>query len=257
MAGSKEGANGKASSAGFEFSTDCFYNGRVSVHQHQNGYRFSIDAILLAGVAVPEAGNRVMDVGTGCGIIPLLLAHDRKDLVIYGVEMQKPLADLAMQNVRDNHKEDTITIICEDIRRLKFDRIEKPLDLMVSNPPYRTVDSGRLNADNEKAVARHEITMALKDVVIAARRFLKVSGRLKVIYPADRLVDLICEMRMAGIEPKSLQVVYSDGASPAKLVIAEGVKGGGAEVKVLPPLYIYKADGTYTPAVEKMMAGDY
>ena len=236
-------------------TTDRFFNGKIIVKQHKTGYRFSIDAILLAAFANPGKGDRVMEVGTGCGIIPLLLAYRNKVLKIYGVEIQKALAELAVENVALNGLQDRIEIIPGDIKRLKFDRIHQPVDLMVSNPPYRSVDSGKINPDTQKARARHEISVTLPDILDAGRRFLKISGRLVIIYPAERAVDLIKGMREFGIEPKFIQMIYSYENAPAKFVIIEGIKGGGAEVKIAPPLYIYNADGTYTAAVEKMMAG--
>ena len=237
------------------FTTDRFYNGRVFVKQYKTGYRFSIDAILLAGYANPKTGDHVMDVGTGCGIIPLLLAFKNHDLKIFGIEIQKELAELAEENVGQNKLRDQIEIIHGDIRNLNFNRISKPLDLMISNPPYRSIDTGKINPDSQKARARHEITIELTDVIHAARRFLKISGRLVMIYPAKRAVDLIAKMRKLGIEPKKVQMVYSHENSPAKLMMVEGIKGGGPEVKVAPPLYIYKQDGSYTKAVEEMMEG--
>ena len=238
-----------------EYTADRFYNGKVFVKQHKIGYRFSIDAILLAGYADPKPGDRVMDVGTGCGIIPLLLAFKCNDLKIYGIEIQKALADLAIENVVENKLQDQVDIISGDIRNLKFDKIGKPLDLMVSNPPYRPVDSGKINPDSQKAQARHELSLELADVIHAARRFLKISGRLVMIYPAERAVDLISKMREFGIEPKMIRMIHSCENTPAKLIIVEGIKGGGPEVKIAPPLYIYNDDGSYTEAIENMMAG--
>ncbi len=183
----------------------------------------------------------------------MILAHHHKKIKVYGVEIQKELACIASENVKENHMEDQITILCLDMKDLKQNMISGPADLIVCNPPYRKAKSGRMNPDEQRAVARHEIKVKLNDVIETARRMLRTSGRFVMIYPAERLVDIISQMRSAGIEPKFFRMIYSDLSSEAKLILVEGIKGGRLGAKIGPPLLIYQKDGSYTDEVKDMM----
>jgi len=231
---------------------DTFFNGKVSVSQSRNGYRFSIDSVLLAGHIKTYPGDRILDMGTGSGIISLILAYRNPRVNIYGIEIQKSLADIAVLNVRNNDFKDRIKILCADIKSLDAAMISGPVDIVVSNPPYRKAKSGRINPDNQRALARHEIDITLADIIKAANRLLNVSGKLIIIYPSERTADIVTQMRSSGIEPKRLRFVYSKSGSESKLVIAEGVKGGRTGAKVLSPLFIYRDDGKYTDEVNGM-----
>jgi len=233
-------------------TTGTFFNGNISVKQNRNGYRFSIDAVLLAGHVKTNSGDRILDIGTGSGIISLILAYRNPQINIYGVEVQKNLADIATLNVRDNNIEDRVKVLCADIKNLNADMISGPLDIVVSNPPYRKAESGRVNSDNQRAIARHEIDITLKDIIKAASRLLYVSGRLIIIYPSERIADMVTQMRLSGIEPKAFRFIYSKSNSESKLVIVEGVKGGRTGAKIVSPLVIYNDDGIYTDEVNRM-----
>jgi len=237
-------------------TTDTFFNGRLQVKQNRLGYRFSIDAVLLAGHIRLRPGDKVLDLGTGCGIIPLILAHRHKKIKVYGIEIQKELADIAAENVKENHMEDRIVILCCDMKELKHDMVSGPVDLIVCNPPYRKAGTGRMNPDQQKAVAKHEIKVNLNDVIETARCMLRTSGRFVIIYPAQRITDTLTQMRSNGIEPKFFRIIYSDLNSEAKLILVEGIKGGRPGTKIGPPLIIYckdGKDGSYTDEVKKMM----
>lgn len=233
-------------------TTGTFFNGRIRVYQDRSGYRFSIDAVLLAYHARPRPGDIIIDLGTGCGIIPLIMAYRNPDINIFGVEIQKELADIAALNVEKNDMSGCITILCQDMKRLKHDAVSGPVDLVLSNPPYRKTRSGRINPDQQRAVARHELEITLYDVVTTAYRMLKVSGKFLTIYPAERMTDIITEMRSVGIEPKSLRIIYSYRDSEAKLIFLEGIKGGRPGLKIAPPLIIYNKNGSYTEKIKKM-----
>ena len=234
-------------------TTDTFFNGRLQVKQNRSGYRFSIDAVLLAGHIRLRPGDKVLDLGTGCGIIPLILAYHHKKIKVYGVEIQKELADIASGNVKENRMEDRITILCRDMKELKHDMVSGPVDLIVCNPPYRKTKSGRMNPDEQRAVARHEIKVKLNDVIETARRMLRTSGRFVMIYPAQRMIDMLTQMRSNCIEPKFFRMIYSDLNSEAKLILVEGIKGGRPGAKIGPPLIIYCKDGSYTDELKDMM----
>ncbi len=231
---------------------DTFFNGRIKVKQDPYGYRFSIDSILLACHAKPRPGDKVVDLGTGCGIIPLILAYREPNLNIFGIELQNELADIASSNVKENHMDSTITIFCKDMKELKNDMISGPVDLIVSNPPYRKAESGRINPDMQRAIARHEITVCLDDITKTVRRVLRTAGRFITIYSAERITDLLTHLRISGIEPKSLRMIHSGAETEAKLILVEGIKGGHPGVKIGPPIIIYDEKGAYTQEVQEM-----
>jgi len=245
-----------------ETTEDTFFEGRIRVRQHREGYRFSIDAVILAhhaaalgsdsGNGVSKRPRHVLDLGTGCGIIPLIIASRRPMDRITGVEIQDELSLLAQENVRRNGMEDRITILHRDLKRIKNIDISAPVDLVVSNPPYRSIGSGRMNLQSQRAVARHEIRVALPDVIMAAARLLDISGRFAAVFPAERLVTLFLEMQTVGIEPKFLRLVHSRRDVGAKLALVGGMKGGRPGLSVAPALVIYRRDGSYTEAMAGM-----
>ncbi len=213
---------------------DPFLDGRLNIIQSRSGYRFSIDALLLASFAGVRRGDLVVDLGTGCGIIPLVLLCSSEAGRVIGLEIQDGLAHQACRNARLNGLETRMFVVRGDLRRPPLR--DGTFDLMVSNPPYRKAKSGRINPDRERAIARHEIQACLDDVLQAARILLKKKGRLAVIYPAERSSDMLIRMRGAGLEPKRLQFVYPVPESEARLVLVEGVMGGRPGLKVLPPI---------------------
>lgn len=234
---------------------DHFFNGHIVLTQPKTGYRFSIDAVILAHLVCPAPGETVLDLGTGCGVIPIMLAYRNPDIQLLGIEIQRPLFDLARQNVADNGMTSRIRIIGRDIGDLALADIGGPVDLVVTNPPYRKLDSGRINADSQRAIARHELKIDLDTLLQTARRMLNKSGRFGVIYPSVRTVDLLSAMRSSGLEPKTLTMIHSNPASSARLVAVAGVKGGRPGMEVGPPLHLYQDDGTYTPALDAMFSG--
>ena len=233
-------------------TTDTFFNGKLHVSQEVSGYRFSIDAIILANHTDVRAGDRLIDLGTGCGIIPLILAYRHPDIRVYGIEIQKDLAELAVANVNANNMQDRIRLICRDMRELKPDLIDGPVDVIVCNPPYRKPDSGRLNPDPQRAVARHELKVSLTDVLQTVRRLLRTAGRFVTIYTAERAAELLSQMRVHGIEPKFLRLIHSQVDADAKLILVSGKSGARPGVIIGPPLIIYNNAGDYSAEVQKM-----
>lgn len=233
-------------------TADAFLNGNIRIMQNKTGYRFSIDAILLASHVDTHPGDKVVDIGTGCGIIALMLAYRDPEIKVYGIEVQKSLSVLAALNVKDNNMQDRVIIICSDVKDLKKSAISGPADIVVCNPPYRKAKSGRINPDNQRAFARHEIKITLPDIIKTAGSLLRVSGRFIMIYPSERIADIITNMRLSGIEPKYLRFIYSKKNAESKLVIVEGVKGGRPGSTIAPPLVIYRDDGSYTDDVGRM-----
>jgi len=233
-------------------TSDAFINGNILIKQNRRGYRFSIDAILLAYHVDAHPGDRVIDIGTGCGIIAILLAYRNPEIKVLGIEIQKSLSVLASLNVKNNNMESRIEIICADVKDLKKSAISGPADIVVCNPPYRKVKSGRVNPDKQRAFARHEIKITLPDVLKAAAGLLRISGNFIMIYPSERIADIITCMRSSGIEPKYFRFIYSKKDAESKLVIVEGVKGGHPGATIVPPLVIYHDDGSYSDEVGGM-----
>jgi tRNA1Val (adenine37-N6)-methyltransferase len=225
----------------------------MRLKQPRSGYRFSIDAILLASAVTPRMRERVVDLGTGCGIIAMLLAFRRPDLRVWGVELQAGLAALAAENIRDNGWSERVTILQEDLRVLGPERFGAPVDRVVANPPYRRAKTGRVNPDGQRALARHEIAVTLPELMAAVKRILKTRGRLHLIYTAERTAELLGCMRTHGIEPKRLRPIHSRAGEDAALVLVESVKAGRPGLKLSPPLVVHGADGRYTDEVEAVL----
>jgi tRNA1Val (adenine37-N6)-methyltransferase len=233
-------------------TADTFFDGKLHVTQDASGYRFSIDAIVLASHTDVRSGERLLDLGTGCGIIPLILTYRNPNITAFGIEIQEDLAELAILNVKANHMQNRITVLRQDMRDLKPDMISGPVDLVVCNPPYRKPNSGRLNPDAQRAIARHELKVSLADVLQTARRMLRTAGRFVTIYTAERIVELLSQMRTEGVEPKFMRSIHSQLDTEAKLILVDGVKGAQPGARLGPPLIIYDTDGEYSKEVQGM-----
>ena len=233
-------------------TTDTFFNGCIKVNQNRSGYRFSIDAVLLAWHAGPRPDDTVLDLGTGCGIIPMILAYRYPGIKVYGIELQTDLADIAKLNIEENKMDDRVLIRCMDMKLLNHGITSGPVDMVVCNPPFRTARSGRINPDQQRAIARHEIKTTLQDVIQTAHTMLGTSGRFVIVYPAERITDILSQMRATGIEPKWIRMIHSEKNTNAKLMLIEGKKGGRPGLKIRPALIIYRKNGTYSDEIEKM-----
>ena len=226
------------------------FDGRLRLYQQKKGYRFSIDAVLLGSFAASRASGAVIDLGTGCGILPVMLSRCGALTRIVGLEIQNDLADLARKNVSYNNCGDRVSIARADLRQVRSLFGAEEFDTVITNPPFYRRDSGRINPDSQKAAARHELNGTLGDFLSAAAFLLKQTGRLVAVYLSSRAADLIAEMRQRNIEPKVLQCVHARVGDPATMVLAEGVKGAGAELQILPPLVLYDSRGEYTDLVK-------
>ena len=231
---------------------DTFFNGKLTVKQDRTGYRFSIDAVILAQRVRPKPGERVVDLGTGCGIVPLIVGYRHPETHLFGIEIQKELADIADANVRDNGMEGIIRIVCRDMQTIQPAMFQGPVDIVVSNPPFRKTASGRINPNRQRAVARHEISVTLFKVVKTASDILRRGGLFVLIYTSERLPELIQHMRACRLEPKSVRFIHSRTDSESKLMMMEGIKQARPGLKVGPPIVIYNEDGTYTKEVAAM-----
>jgi tRNA1(Val) A37 N6-methylase TrmN6 len=213
---------------------DCFMDGRLKLIQSKDGYRFSIDAILLAEFVTIRQGDVVVDLGTGCGVIPLILLLTKLVGYAFGLEIQEELAGQAARNVLLNGFDDKMRVVLGDIKNPPI--AEESADVVICNPPYRQVKSGRINPDPRRAIARHEIMASIDDILRAARSVLRKKGRLAVIYSSVRLADILVRMRRFNLEPKKIQIIYPDLNSGAKLVLVEAILGGRPGLKISPPI---------------------
>ena len=235
-----------------ELTTDTIFNGHVRVRQPRDGYRYSTDTVLLACHLHPRPGDTVVDLGTGCGIIPLILAYRHPEIKIIGVEVQPELAEIAAANVADNSMADRINIICTDMKDFGRTGPGAAADVVVSNPPYRKTNAGRINPNRQRAIAKHEIKATLSDLMAAARRILRSGGKFISIYTADRMTELIVLMRSLKIEPKVFRMIHADLKAEAKMMLIEGIKDGRPGSKIAPPLIVHRQDGSYTREVQEM-----
>jgi len=217
---------------------DTLFNGRLKLIQKKKGYRFSMDALLISEFVHLRKGEKVIDLGTGCGILPLLLSQSGKAKTFVGVEIQEELVECARKNVRLNRLESLITILQKDFRELKSLFPSGSFDVVISNPPYWKHRTGRLNPSIEKAIARHELKGTLEDLISISSYLLKHKGRLYLIFTAQRIVDLLVALRKENVEPKRLQLVYPHQKGEAKFVLVEAIKSSGIELKMLPPLIL-------------------
>jgi tRNA1Val (adenine37-N6)-methyltransferase len=230
---------------------DTLFGGKIKVFQEKDGYRFSIDAILLAGFVWLRKGEKVIDLGTGVGVIPLILGKrgDGAEQIV-GVEIQEKLAELAKRNVHINGLDNLIHIHKGDIRCLHDIFPPFAFDVVVTNPPYYRVSSGRINLHSQKAIARHEVTCTVDDLLQVTRYLLHEGGRIFLIFPAHRAITLFDNLRGASLEAKIIRWVHSREGEEATFILTEAYKGGGEGVKVLPPLFVYSHDGEYTPEMK-------
>jgi tRNA1Val (adenine37-N6)-methyltransferase len=222
----------------------------VKIYQSRDGYRFSVDALLLYSFVQVTLAQRIADLGAGSGIIGLLLAKKYPASRVSLFELQDSLAAVAEKNIALNGMEKTVKVIKGDIRVIGS--LTRPgagagsFDVVVANPPFRKERSGFVNPEEEKAVARHEIKLNLSELVAAARYLLKTKGKFFLIHHPGRLAEIISALREKRLEVKRLRFVHSNASSEAKMVLIEALHGGRVGLKVEKPLVIYDAQGEYT-----------
>ncbi len=221
----------------------------------KNGYRiiqnsrrfcFGIDGVLLTGFARIREGEHVLDLGTGTGIIPILLAAKTGAAKLTGLEIQPESADMAKRSVALNGLEGRVEIITGDIREARELFGGSVFDAVTSNPPYMIAGHGLKNPDSEKSVARHEVLCKLEDVVSQAAAVLKPGGHFYMVHRPFRLAEIITRMCAHGLEPKRLRLVYPYRDREPKLLLIEGVRGGNPRMKVEQPLILFDSPGVYS-----------
>ena len=231
------------------------------VDLERNGYRiiqdrerfcFGLDAVLLSGFAKVKKGERVLDLGTGTGIIPILLEAKTEGGYFAGLEIQPESADMARRSVALNHLSQKIEIVEGDIKEASEIFGGAAFHVITTNPPYMTENHGLKNPKDAKAVARHEVLCTLDDVLRESAKVLMPQGRFYMIHRPRRLVEILTLMRQYQIEPKRIQMVHPFADKEANMVLIEGRKGGGAMMKVMEPLIVYRETGVYTDKIDEL-----
>jgi tRNA1Val (adenine37-N6)-methyltransferase len=234
---------------------DTLFGGKLKFIQDRRGYRFSLDAVLLAAFVNARGVELVADLGTGNGVIPIILAHKNPRVKITGFELQPALVERARRGVDENGFAERIQILHCDIRRIRSLSRPETFDSVVCNPPYRRASSGRVSPNPEKQLARHEFAGDLKDFLSAGSFLLRLKGSFAIVYLAQRTAELLASLRDLRLEPKRVRTVHSRLGSNASLVLVEAVKGGRAGVEIAPALIVYDDEKNYTPEVAAMIEG--
>ncbi len=219
--------------------------------QKTDGFKFGIDAVLLSDFAKSVSG-RVMDLCTGTGIIPLLLASKSRAERIDAIEIQPHIADMATRSVLYNRLEDRIHIRCADLKDAPKIYGKSVFDAVTVNPPYMRQGSGLLNGEDTKTISRHEIRCNLDDVVRVTSELLKPHGKMFMVHRPSRLVDVFSLMRHYDVEPKIMRLVAPSAGKEANLVLISGIKCASCELKTMPTLFVYNEDGGYSKEIDKI-----
>lgn len=217
--------------------------------QKKDGFCFGMDAVLLSGFAQVKTGEKAVDLGTGTGIIPILLEAKYEGLHYTGLEIQEEMADMARRSVALNHLEEKISIVTGDIKEASRLLGAASFDVVTSNPPYMNDSHGLKNPDLPKAIARHEVLCTLEDVVREAARLLRPGGRFYMVHRPHRLIEIITALKEQKLEPKRMKLVHPFVDREANMVLIEAVRGGKSMIKVEAPIIVYKEPGVYTEQI--------
>jgi len=221
----------------------------LKIIQNKEGFCFGVDSVLLSDFAKNIKNSKVIDLGTGTGIINILLSGKTNNCSFAGVEIQEEVAEMAGRSIKLNNLEDRIKIINENILNLKNTFQRKEFDVVVTNPPYKKINTGIINKQDKKIISRHEITASLEDFIQTASYLLKDYGEFYMVHRPDRLVDIFSIMRKEKIEPKKIRFVYPDKNKKANLVLIKGVKLGNPFLEYDDNLYVYDENGNYTKEI--------
>jgi tRNA1Val (adenine37-N6)-methyltransferase len=217
----------------------------LKIIQHEKEFCYSLDAILLAHFATIRPGVSAVDLGAGTGVLGLLLLA-RGAGSVTGVEINPAMADMAGRSARLNGLEERLKIFRADVRQVAELFPSGREELVIANPPYRPIGGGFVSPNHQVAVARHEVAGELADFIAAARFLVKYRGRFAMVHLPERLPEILKAMVDAGLQPKRLQLVYPSLERKPKFLLVEGIRGGKPGLDVLPPLFVYGADGQYS-----------
>lgn len=224
----------------------------IHIIQKRNGFRFGVDAVLLANFAEVKGNHSVMDLCTGTGIVPFIIKGKKNPKHISGIEIQEEFVEMANRSVKINNLCDQIKFIKGDLKDKKLLKSLGRFDVVTVNPPYKLNNAGILNDEDRRAIARHEIMCNLEDVIEASRLLLKDNGKLYMVHRPERLADIFCLMRKYKIEPKRVRMIHPNSKKAANIVLVEGQRDGGAFLKWEAPLYVYDNNGEYSNEINKI-----
>lgn len=235
---------------------DLEYEG-LKIIQNKNGFCFGIDSVLLSDYAKNIKNNSVvMDIGTGTGIISLLLCKKSKLKKIYGVEIQQDVATMAKKSIELNNLENKVEIVNKNIKEIGEIFENNTFDAIVTNPPYKKINTGMLSKEKKQLISRHEIECTLEDIVKISYKLLKSKGEFYMVHRAERLVDIMYVLRKNKLEPKNIRFVQSKEKEKPNLILVKCVKDANEFLKIDDPLIIYNRDGSYTDEILKIYNKD-
>ena len=220
--------------------------------QNKNKFCFGTDAVLLSHFAGVRKGDKVVDLGTGSGIIPILLAGRMEEARITGLEIQPDMAEMANRSIRLNQLESRVSIICGDLKDASAMLGKGKFSLVVSNPPYKKAGSGFPNPQDHLAIARHEVCCTLGDVLNSASELLRPGGRFAMVHRPERMVDIIQGMRKAHLEPKRIRMVHTQINKAPCLMLVEAILQGKPYLNWMPPLIIQDENNQYTDELKEI-----
>lgn len=224
--------------------------------QNPEVFCFGIDAVLLADFAKVKKKDRVLDIGTGTGIIPILMYARYENESYVGIDIQEDMVEMASRSVSMNNLENHIEMKHMDVKDISNKYESGSFDVVTSNPPYMKGKAGLVNENESKMISRHEIKCSLEDIIKNAAYLLKDRGKLYMIHRPNRLVDIIYLMRKYRLEPKRMQMIHpKEGKSPT-MVLIEGIKYANPEIIVEPALYVYNKDGSYTDEIYQIYGSE-
>ena len=225
----------------------------LKIIQNKNFFCFGIDSVLISNFcAKNKSASNAVDIGSGSGIISILIASKTRIKHIYGIEIQNEVAEMSKRSIELNHLEDKIEILNIDLKDATKYINPNSIDCVVTNPPYMKNGTGAKNENRQKIIARHEVETTLSEILNISYKLLKDKGEFFMIHRVDRLVDILSEMRAQRLEPKEIQFVHPYVNKSPNLVMLRAVKNGGRELKVLDPLVVYNEDGEYTDEILKI-----
>ncbi|MDP4181694.1 MAG: tRNA1(Val) (adenine(37)-N6)-methyltransferase [Bacillota bacterium] len=227
---------------------DLQYKG-LKIIQKNDGFKFGVDAVILSHFLDVKKNDHIIDLGTGTGIIPILIAGKTEARMITGLEIQQDMAEMAARSVKLNELDERVKIVCGDIKNSVEYFGGSKFNSVVTNPPYMSSGRGLVNPSDTKSIARHEILCGLEDVIRSAAKLLVTGGQMAMVHRPQRLVDILVLMRQYKIEPKFLRFVHPSPYKRANLVLIKGFRGGNPELKMIEPLYIYDEHGNYSKEI--------
>ena len=228
---------------------DDLQRNNLQIIQNEEKFCFGMDAVLLSGFAKVKPGEKVLDLGTGTGIIPILLSAKTKAGHITALEIQEESADMARRSVAMNSLEQKIDVVTGDIKEASSVFGRAVFDVVTCNPPYMNDMHGLKNPDLPKAIARHEVLCSLEDVVREAAAVLKPNGRFYMVHRPFRLAEIFAKLQQYKLEPKAMRLVHPYLDKDPNMVLIECIKGGKSMIKIAPPLIVYKEPGVYTEEI--------